>query len=195
MKIRMIILSVLFYSIIVLGQNLIKTKVGIFTTNKGKQVTLKSNDKLKVGDMFRIYLKCFSPQYNYIIYVDNKSAKLLNFSQFNKMNSEDKTLILPSVEEAYKVDATNPSIKIFVISSKKSFDEIKNKFEQSKIDLDSWKDFEQELIKKQKNLTNSSDKPFSIAGNVRGVEEIFNQLPLLTNRELIIRTYEIEVKK
>ncbi len=189
---------VIFFSLLVFPQSPIKAKIGVFVNDAGKLQLLKSNDKMKVGTQFRVCIQSLEKEYIYAIYRDNSFTYLLNKTNSTTIYEADKSIFLPSKSEFYSIDDKSPNIRVLVICSKTKIDDIEKTFAgQKKIATSEWTGYEEKLINSRKNISEPSAKPFSIAGNVRGVggDNVFDKLPVLSGKELFIRKYEIEVQK
>jgi hypothetical protein len=186
---------VIFCKVTILPQDLIKAKVAILHKSGEDFMVLRTNDRLKVGEMIRIFVQPENNCYVYIINSDKNESTLL----YDKEVSADKdTLILPSTSEFYIFDDKSSDAKITILCSLKKIDEINKVFKnKSQTDPDSWNVLEEKLLKKyKKNLSDKSEKPFPMAGNVSAVNDEFLERQLtLSGKEALIRKYEIEIKK
>jgi hypothetical protein len=61
-----------------------------------------------------------------------------------------------------------------------------------------WTSLEKELMEKSKiDLTQKTDKPFPIAGNVRSMNSnaFVETLPIFSGKTLVVKKYEFQVQK
>jgi len=184
-----------FFQAPVFSQNTIKAKVAILHKSGDDFAVLRSNDRLRVGEMIRIFVQPENSCYVYIIHSDNKESTLL---YDKKISAKHDTLILPSTSEYYVFDNKSPTAKITIFCSLKKIEDINRLFEGENVsDKNEWSSLEEKLFKKyKKNLSDQSEKPFPMAGNVSAVnDEFLSRQLVLSGKGMIIRRYEIEIKK
>jgi len=191
----------LFFSIIIFSlisifpQDIIKAKIAILHKSGDDFTVLRSNDRLRAGEMIRIFVQPENDCYVYIIHSDNSESTLL---YDKKVSSKKDTLILPSTSEFYVFDDKSPTAKVDIFCSVKKIDDINKLFKDSDmVRLSSWSLIEEKLLKKyKKNFTDKSEKPFPMAGNVSAVnDEFLNRQLVLSGKGAIIRRYDLEIKK
>ena len=193
--------TLLFFSIIIFSlisifpQDIIKAKIAILHKSGDDFTVLRSNDRLRAGEMIRIFVQPEDDCYVYIIHSDNSESTLL-FDK--KINSKKDTLILPSTSEYYVFDDKSPTAKVDVFCSVKKIDDISKLFKDGDVvKLSGWNVLEENLLKKyKKNFTDKSEKPFPMAGNVSAInDEFLNRQLVLSGKGAIIRRYDLEIKK
>jgi hypothetical protein len=191
----------LFFSIIIFSlisifpQDIIKAKIAILHKSGDDFTVLRSNDRLKAGEMIRIFVQPENDCYVYIIHSDNSESTLL-FDK--KVDFKKDTLILPSTSEYYVFDNKSPTAKVDIFCSVKKIDDIDKLFKDGDVaKLSSWSLLEEKLIEKyKKNFTDKSEKPFPMAGNVSAInDEFLNRQLVLSGKGAIIRRYDLEIKK
>ncbi|MGA9294264.1 MAG: hypothetical protein WBV81_16845 [Ignavibacteriaceae bacterium] len=191
----------LFFSIIIFSlisifpQDIIKAKIAILHKSGDDFTVLRSNDRLRAGEMIRIFVQPENDCYVYIIHSDNSESTLL---YDKKVSSKKDTLILPSTSEFYVFDDKSPTAKVDIFCSVKKIDDINKLFKDSDVvRLSSWSLIEEKLFKEyKKNFTDKSEKPFPMAGNVSAVnDEFLNRQLVLSGKGAIIRRYDLEIKK
>ncbi|MEJ2618445.1 MAG: hypothetical protein P8Z35_26045 [Ignavibacteriaceae bacterium] len=191
----------LFFSIIIFSlisifpQDIIKAKIAILHKSGDDFTVLRSNDRLKAGEMIRIFVQPENDCYVYIIHYDNSESTLL-FDK--KVDFKKDTLILPSTSEYYVFDNKSPTAKVDIFCSVKKIDDIDKLFKDGDVaKLSNWSLLEEKLIKKyKKNFTDKSEKPFPMAGNVSAInDEFLNRQLVLSGKGAIIRRYDLEIKK
>lgn len=188
--------SVFFlFHISVLSQDIIKAKIAILHKSGDDFTVLRSNDRLRAGEMIRIFVQPENECFVYIIHSDYSESTLL-YAQ--KVSSKKDTLILPSTSEYYVFDDKSPTAKVDIFCSIKKIDDIDNLFKNEGVaKLSSWSLLEEKLLKKYKrNFTDKSEKPFPLAGNVSAInDEFLNRQLVLSGKGAIIRRYDLEIKK
>jgi hypothetical protein len=145
--------------------------------------------------MIRIVVQPENDCYVYIIHSDNSESTLL---YDKKLSSKQDTLILPSTSEYYVFDDKSPTAKVVIFCSVKKIDDINKLFGRGDAaKLSSWDSLEEKLLKKyKKNFADKSEKPFPMAGNVSAVnDEFLNRQLVLSGEGVIIRRYDLEIKK
>lgn len=185
----------ILFQISILSQDIIKAKIAILHKSGDDFTVLRSNDRLRAGEMIRIFVQPENDCYVYIIHSDNSESTLL---YDKKVSSKKDTLILPSTSEYYVFDDKSPTAKVDIFCSIKKIDDIKKLFNEKGVaKLSSWSLLEEKLLKKyKKNFADKSEKPFPMAGNVSAInDEFLNRQLVLSGKGAIIRRYDLEIKK
>ena len=188
----------LIFSISVLGftpSDTIKARIAILHRAGEIYNPLKTRDRLRVGEMLRIFVLPITDCFAYIIHSSNEESTLLG--KANVKAGKD-TLILPSPLDFYVFDEAGVEEKITIICSAEKLSEIESLFKKKGYaSAQSWKSVETKIISQNKpNLSETSDKPFPMAGNVSSVNEDFIEtMNYFEGNKVIIRRYEIEIKK
>ncbi|MCP3873796.1 MAG: DUF4384 domain-containing protein [Desulfobacteraceae bacterium] len=180
------------------SENIVRAKIGILVDSNNSVKMARASDRLRSGDLVRIYVHTEKASYIYVIYSDKKEVTLLNVVE-QKMRGA--TLVLPSVSEYYEIDGSSSLEMFTIICSPVVLEEI-----PLLIDTDNsykkWIALEKSLKGKSKiALTKKSETPFSIAGNVRSVtkskgnEAIVQKLKIYSGNNFIVKKYEFKVKK
>ena len=197
MKILITISLFLFFSPLFHAdsKDTIKAKIAILHKAGDEYTSLRNKDRLKAGEMIRIFILPLSNCYVYVVHTDNKESVLL-FSE--KAKAIKDTLLLPSASEYYVFDAESPDAKITVLCSLDKIDDIEKLFKGKESgSVSKWNTLEAKLLKEnKKDLNETSDKPFPLAGNVSAVNEDFlEQILTFAGNKMLIRKYELEIKK
>lgn len=178
--------------------NIVRAKIGIQVRSDKKYSMAKSRDRLKPGDLLRIYVHPEKASYIYVIYTDKKKVSLLNVVEQKILSS---TLALPSVNEFYAVDGNSPFEKFTIICSSKELSIIDDFINSDNL-YTNWETLENELIQKSRiPLTERSEVPFTIAGNIRGIDKsdadgsFERKLHIFSGKSFIVKQYEFRVKK
>jgi hypothetical protein len=191
------------FTTIIHSQNYIRAKIAIMLVEGDTSKNLKSNDRVNAGDSIWIFVQPFSKVFVYAIYSDDKVAVLLT----NKDSSQGSKsqllevgikLILPSRNHLYVFDAKSPFAKFTIFCGASIITEVEKLFNKNNtVRADLWYSTEKNVIDQYKTeITGIQDKPFSIGGNVRGnIEEFLSQQPVFEGKEIIIRIFNIEIKK
>ncbi len=176
----------------------IRAKIGVQISSSGKSKLAKSRDRLKSGDLLRIYVHPEKASYIYVVYSDKKDISLLSMTQQRILSS---SLVLPSVNEYYEIDGASKFERFTIICSPKEINEIPHFFD-SNPSFKKWEALEKELDDKSKiQLNEKSDTPFAIAGNVRGGispdqgSSLVKKLKIFTGKSMVVRKYEFKIKK
>lgn len=179
-------------------EKVVRARIGILVKS-GDQITkAKSRDRLQAGDLVRIYVHPEVSSYVYVVHRDQKTVTLLNMVE-QKIRSS--TLVLPSVQEFYQVDGKSPVETFIVICSPKDMQEISS-LAGFRMTYDHWVSLEREWLRKGEiDLAQKPEKPFAIAGNVRGAgdaaagDPFVKELQIFSGKSILIRQYEFSVTK
>jgi hypothetical protein len=190
----------LFFSVIisqtsVFPQNVIKAKIAILHKSGDDFTVLRSNDRLRAGEMIRIFVQPEDDCYVYIIHSDYSESTLLCDK---RISSKSDTLILPSTSEYYVFDDKSPTAKVTIFCSINKINDINKLFNgKDEVKFSEWSPLEEELLNKyKKNFADKSEKPFPMAGNVSAInDEFLNRQLVLSGKGAIIRKYDLEIKK
>ena len=177
---------------------IVRAKIGILIKSGDQIIKAKSRDRLKAGDFVRIYVHPEVGSYVYVVYRDQKTVTLLTRVE---QRIQSSTLVLPSVQEFYQVDGQSPMETFTVICSPKEVKEISS-LAGSQMTPERWVSLEKDLLKKGEiDLAQKSEKPFAIAGNVRGAgdaaggDAFVKELQIFSGKSILARQYEFSVKK
>jgi hypothetical protein len=172
----------------------VKAKIAVLHKYGTEFNALKSRDRVKAGEMIRIFVQPVEESYVYVVYCDNNEASLL---YNDKKVKESDPLMLPAKDDYYTFDDKSTKAKITVICSSYMISDINNLFTSSEsIKLEKWNEFESRLLKSEKKkLGDETDKPFPIAGKVSSNKDFLDQLKVFVGNNMLIRQYELEIKK
>lgn len=179
-------------------KDIIRAKIAILHKSGDSYAKMKSRDRIHAGDLMRIFVQPLNDCYVYVIHTDNEGTTNLYSNDKGSRLSHKDTLILPSKDEFYTFDNKSPTAKISIICSLNKLHEIDNLFSSGKnVKPAKWAALEKKMNSENKiNISDKSDKPFPIAGNVSAVnEEFLKKQMILTGKNILIRKYEIEIKK
>jgi hypothetical protein len=179
-------------------EKIVRAKVGILVKSGDQIQKAKSKDRLKAGDLVRIYVHPEVSSYVYVVHSDLKTVTLLNMVE---QRIQSSTLVLPSVQEFYQVDGKSAVETFTVICSP---DEVKavSALVNAQMTTERWDNLQRELAKKgELELVDKSERPFAIAGNVRGAgdaaggDAFVKELQIFSGKSVLVRQYEFSVKK
>lgn len=176
----------------------VRAKIGIQIKSGDRITRAKSQERLRAGDLFRIYIHSEDNCTIYIIHTDEKTVNLLNITE---QKVQSATLILPSAQAYYQVDGNSDTEKITIICSPRPLPVLAT-IESNDMPYNKWVSIQDDLIaKSQMMLPRQNEKPFSIAGNVRGIadsstgDSFVGRLQIYSGKGMLIKTYEFKVKK
>jgi hypothetical protein len=184
------------------AQDSVRAKVGIRVKSGDSAVWAKTRDSIRAGDFLRVYVLPEDDAYIYLIYSDNKTPTLLNSQTYKKKMEKGMVAAFPSESEFYQTDGTSPLENFVVICSPKEMQEVPTLFNSPKVSQENWRLLEADLMKRSKiELDQKAEKPFIIAGNVRGLtgekspEVSLTDLLTFSGKSFVVKKYEFAVKK
>ena len=157
-------------------------------------------DRLKSGDMLRIYVHPEHASYVYVIHSDGQTATLLNTVE---QKVQASTLVMPSLHQFYQVDGKSPKESFTIICSPRELAEVSQAFDMGQAPHSAWASVEEDLTSRSRiDLTQGSDRPFAIAGNVRGGggggsaggDPFSSRLQIFSGRSLLVKHYAFQVR-
>ncbi len=176
----------------------IRAKVGILIKSGDLMTRAKSKDRVKAGDLVRIYVHPEVSSYVYVIHTDQNEVTLLNMVE---QKIQSSTLVLPSLQEFYQVDGKSPAETFTVVCSPEEVKEV-SALLNSQISYEKWASIEKSLVKRgEVDLGQQTERPFAIAGNVRGAgpagtgDSFVNELQIFSGKSILVKQYEFSVKK
>jgi len=201
--------SILFFLIIFLiadsnnylsaEEDYVRAKIAIQIKSGDNTSRAKSIDRLKKRDLIRIYVHPEKTSHVYVVHTDLNKITLLNIVQ---QRIQSSTMVMPSLQEFYQVDGQSPKETITIIISPNELFELLNLLEDENIPYEKWAEYEKELIAASKvDLSSNMKKPFSVTGNVRGIEgnsdidPFVSKLQIFSGKSILVKKYEFDVKK
>jgi len=179
----------------------VRAKIGIQILSGERVMRAKSRDRLKAGDMLRIYVHPEHACYVYVIHSDQETATLLNTVE---QRVQASTLVMPSLHQYYQVDGKSASESFTIICSPNELPEIADAFEEGVAPHSQWAGVEDGLKKESRiDLTQESERPFAIAGNVRGAggsgqaggDPFSSRLQVYSGRSLLVKQFSFRVRR
>jgi hypothetical protein len=175
----------------------VRVKIGVMVKSGKKVMRAKKRSRIRAGDRLRIYAAPEKPSYVYIVHSDMKTATVLNDA---KQQAGNKILTLPSAQDFYEIDGESKKETITIVCSPAKPAKMSQLFGSGQAPHSAWAALEKELIEKSRiDLTHKAEKPFTIAGNVRGVggaaDPFVAELKTVSGKSLVVGKYEFRVKK
>lgn len=143
-------------------------------------------------------IKKLEDSYVYVVHTDQKTVLLLNSHENQEMIKKGSVLALPSSEDFYQLDGLSEKELITIICSPLQLTEISTLLSSEELSPAKWIELEQVLMKRSKmDLSQEAEKPFEIVGNVRDIkmDPFLPQLQIFSGKSLLVKRYELDVKK
>jgi hypothetical protein len=177
-------------------EKIVRAKIGILIKAGDQKMRAKANDRLKVGDFVRIYVQPEESFYVYVVHTDGKRVWLLSSTE---RQDPGAPFLLPGREEYYEIDGESPVETFTIICSPQELKEVSS-LQNTEISYEKWSALEKELAKKGEiDLGEKAEKPFPIAGNVRGAvdpnDHFASDLLISSGKNVLVKQYEFSIKK
>ncbi len=181
------------------SEDRVRAKIGIQIVSGDRVMRAKSRDRLKAGDMLRIYVHPERGCYVYVVHSDGRTATLLNTVEQRLQGS---TLVMPSLQQYYQVDGESKAESFTIVCSPKALPEVSDLLENGESAHGRWTAVKEDLSRRSRiDLTQDSEKPFAIAGNVRGAggggaakgDPFSSKLQIFSGRSLLVKQYDFRV--
>jgi hypothetical protein len=183
------------------AQDRVRAKVGIgMQVSPGEPMTsAKSTERVKTGDFLRVYVVPEGDSYVYVVHNDGKNLSLLNAQNATTRVPGGVPVTLPAPEKFYQIDGGSDRESITVICSPTEIRAVANLLNSPNVSQKNWLSLEKELLDKSKiDLSQPTDKPFQIAGNVRSMshnDPFLNTLVIYSGKSLVTKKYDFQVQK
>ena len=183
------------------AQDRVRAKVGIgIQARPGEPLaSAKAVEKVKAGDFLRVYVVPERDAYVYVVHNDGKTLTLLNAQNATTRVSAGGPVTLPGPDKFYQIDGGSDREAITVICSPTEIREVASLANASNLPQNNWLSLEKELLDKSKiDLSQPTDKPFQIAGNVRSMtsnDPFVNSLVIYSGKSLVAKKYDFQVQK
>ena len=180
--------------------SVVRAKVGILVKSGDQTTRARGKDRLKAGDKLRVYVYSEENAWVYVVHADEKKVTLLKMVDPGVAAS---LVELPSANEYYQVDGGSPAETITVICSPEEVKEV-SALAKEEVSVEKWRAIEKELTGRGTiDLGQKSEKPFAIAGNVRGEksaaavekDSFLDQLQIFSGNAVLVKQYEFSIKK
>ena len=190
-----ILILIWFVASVNAEKNLIRAKIGVLKKSGKQTGRAMAEDRLKAGDMIRIYVQPELPAYVYVIHCTRDSLALLNIV---RQQISSATVLLPSIQGYYQIDGKSRTEKITIICSPQPLEQVAA-IADDRLTIKQWMEIEKDLTEKSRiNIGERLQKPFSLAGNVREgkIEDPFvDQLPIYVGKGMLVKIYAFEIEK
>lgn len=177
----------------------VRAKIGIKISSGGAVEKAKSRGTLSIGDLLRIYVHPEANAYIYVVHSDLTVATLLNVVE-QKIN-KSSTLVMPSLLNSYQVNGESLQETFTIICSPVKLSQMEGLIKNRTLPHTQWVKIETELLQNSKiDLSDNTEKPFALAGNVRGMDstdssDFAGGLPIFSGKGVLVKRYEFSVKK
>jgi len=179
------------------NEDLVRAKIGIQIRSGDTILRAKSRDRLKKGDYLRIYVHPEFSSHVYVVHSDQETATLLNTV---RQGLQSSTLVMPSLQQYYQVDGESSRETFTIVCSSGELEEIPRLFKDGRIPQPEWAALEEDLEERGKiELGSDTEKPFALAGNVRGVgndalgDAFFDRLRVSSGKSIIVKKFVFQV--
>ena len=181
------------------AQDRVRAKVGIQVRSGEQTAPAKTTEMVKAGDFLRVYVLPEDDAYVYVVHNDGKKLTLLNEQNATTKVTKGGLLTLPAPERFYQIDGGSDKESITVLCSPTEIREVTNLFGAPNATQKNWLSLEKTLLDKSKiDLSQPTDKPFQIAGNVRsmaGNDPFVNNLVIYSGKSLVAKKYDFQIQK
>ncbi len=186
------------------AQHRVRAKIGIRIQSGDTIVRAKTKERITTRDLLRLYIIPEEDSYVYIVHTDKKSVNLLN--EKGKTQFKQGTIIIIPSDYSFdlRFDGANLRETLTIICSPTRLGDVETLlFKSVDVPYTKWVGLEKEMINKSKiPLGGKSEKPFPIAGSVRGIEgygtpndPFLKDLRIYSGKSLLVKKYEFTVKK
>lgn len=176
---------------------IVRVKIGIQIEHASNKRIARRYEKAMAGDILNI---CVIPEsgngYIYIVYSDQKSVELLNKESCNNIFTAGELFKIPKNSDGYQIDGLSNKEYFAIICSSEKRDDIVNFLNKNGTSLSKWKQYLKKIKQKCKiDISQSTEKPATIAGNIRGFTDFSKSLTRSTGNTMVVKEYEFRVKQ
>jgi hypothetical protein len=176
----------------------VRAKIGIQIVSGDRVLRAKSRDRLQAGDLLRIYVHPERGCYVYVVHSDRRTATLLNTVE---QRLQGNTLVMPSLHQYYEVDGKSRRESFTIVCSPTELTDLAGLVEEGEVPHETWAAMESDLVSRSRiDLSQQSEKPFAIAGNVRGAgggakdgDPFSGRLQIFSGQGLLVKQYDFQV--
>ncbi len=183
---------------VTVAQNRVRAKIGILIKSNGRIVRARAEHTIHTGDRLRLYIVPGEDVYIYVVHEDEENITLLNGDAHRSITKKGSIVVFPTYDSYYQIDGQSKMESFTIICSPIEILELSDLFNSKTISHDKWILIKNHLIEKsQINLIDKLEKPFEIAGDVRGIarEQFFEKLQIFSGMSLLVKRYDFKVKK
>ena len=181
------------------AQDRVRAKVGIQVRSGERTASAKTTETVKTGDFLRVYVVPENDAYVYVVHNDGQNPTLLNAQNATTKVTKGMLVALPTPEQFYQIDGGSDKESIIVLCSPMELREVAGLFSTPNVTQRNWLSLEKALLDKSKiDLSQPTDKPFQIAGNVRSMssnDPFVNTLVIYSGKSLVAKKYDFQVQK
>jgi hypothetical protein len=180
------------------AQDRVRAKVGIQVRSGERTTPAKTTETVKTGASLRVYVVPENDAYVYIVHNDGQNLTLLNAQNATTKVTKGMLVAFPSLEQFYQIDGGSAKESITVLCSPTELREVASLFSTPHVTQQNWLSLEKALLDKSKiDLSQPTDKPFQIAGNVRSMsnDPFLNKLVIYSGKSLVAKKYDFQVQK
>lgn len=180
------------------AQNRVRAKIGIQVSSNGSIVRARAEHAIRTGDRLRIFIIPEDDVYIYVVHEDEENITLLNGDGHREIIKKGSIVVYPHYNSYYQVDRWNKKVSITIVCSPIEILEISKIFNSTAISYEKWVLIKNHLIERSRIiLFDKPEKPFEIAGDVRGVtkDPFFKNLKVFSGNSLLLKRYEFKVEK
>jgi len=145
-----------------------------------------------------VYVVPEDDAYVYVVHTNGHTPTLLNAPQAHTKVPKGSLVTSPGPEKFYQIDGTSTKESITVICSPTALRAVTTLFDTPNVPQKNWTSVEKELIEKSKiDLSQKTDKPFQIVGNVRSLTHntFIDTMPIFSGKALVVKKYDFQVQK
>lgn len=183
----------------IVAQDRVRAKVGIQVHSGNRTAPAKMIQTVKAGDFLRVYVVPEDDAYIYVVHNDGKNLTLLNAQNAATKVMKGGLVTLPVPEKFYRIDEGSDTESITVLCSPTELREVASLFSTPNVPQQNWLSLEKALLDKSKiDLSQPTDKPLQIAGNVRSMsnnDPFLNNLVIYSGQSLVAKKYTFQVQK
>lgn len=181
-----------------ISQDMVRAKIGIELISGNSSKRAKAIDRIKPGKNFRIYIIPEKDSHVYVIHTDHNKVTLLNHSVVSK----GSTLVLPSADNSFQIDGLSKKESFTIICSKDKLLNVQNVLSSKNVPHSKWVKLEKSLLEESRiDLSEISEKPYAMAGNVRGAtgkskgRPVWSpeKIPLYSGKSFLVKRFRFNV--
>lgn len=189
--------------------DIVRAKIGIQVQSQNKVFRARARERLRAGDLIRLYVH---PEKSCFVYIVHSDGNLVNLLNMTHQEVQSATLILPSAQAFFEFDGKSAMEGLTIICSPQKLDELSTLATKG-LAHDQWLIVENKLLEQSKRLVTDEDhQSFAIAGNVRGLDgavkgekplnatalnndAFLKELQIFSGKGLLIKTYAFKIQK
>ncbi len=182
-----------------LARDRVRAKVGIQVHSGEHTASAKTTETVKTGDFLRVYVVPEGEAYVYVVHNDGENVTLLNAQNATTKVTKGELVTLPAPEQFYQINGRSEKESITVLCSPTELYEVASLFSGPNVTQHNWLSLEKALLDKSKiDLSQPTDKPLRVAGNVRAMnnnDPFLNTLVIYSGKSLVAKKYDFQVQK